>query len=274
MEIYEIENILGQLNDTLNTELGKKIKEEKDKYASDKEEHKANYLWCLNQIFIVQKNYTDAFWNMKNKKYEDAWYLLDRADIELSFLEEHYEQYFQEPMGMHFQLEYILNSIKKFQMLFPYKVFLSRESIVKEEKCSICGEKVRLRGGCKHKLGQLYNGKQCAYEVTDMQFLSMAIVTDPFDKFSYLKIEGQEYNYKAVDFIMDNLESPYDLWNVEKIKVKNPDYKNASRNDSCPCGSGKKYKRCCMGTSNEMMDHFIFNVARNNGVNLELTANN
>ena len=26
-----------------------------------------------------------------------------------------------------------------------------------------------------------------------------------------------------------------------------PGYKNKpGRNDSCPCGSGKKYKRCCM----------------------------
>ncbi|NYS60713.1 SEC-C metal-binding domain-containing protein [Vreelandella salicampi] len=23
---------------------------------------------------------------------------------------------------------------------------------------------------------------------------------------------------------------------------------NLGRNDSCPCGSGKKFKRCCMGS--------------------------
>jgi uncharacterized protein YecA (UPF0149 family) len=26
-----------------------------------------------------------------------------------------------------------------------------------------------------------------------------------------------------------------------------PDFENVGRNDPCPCGSGKKYKRCCAG---------------------------
>ena len=26
----------------------------------------------------------------------------------------------------------------------------------------------------------------------------------------------------------------------------NIDYSNVGRNDKCPCGSGKKYKNCCM----------------------------
>jgi hypothetical protein len=27
--------------------------------------------------------------------------------------------------------------------------------------------------------------------------------------------------------------------------------KKASRNDPCPCGSGKKYKHCCLGSGKE-----------------------
>ena len=30
-----------------------------------------------------------------------------------------------------------------------------------------------------------------------------------------------------------------------KQKVKNAEGKNVGRNDPCPCGSGKKYKKCC-----------------------------
>lgn len=272
MRIKDIEIYLAKLNDRVNPEIGEKIKERKKQEASLGDEYKANYLWCLYQIFLVQKNYTDAFWNMKSKKYEDAWLQLDRADIELSFLDDHYEKYFNEPVGLRFHLLYILNSIKRFQMLFPYKLFMSRESVIKEEKCSICGEKIRLRGGCKHKLGQLYNGEQCCYKVTDIQLLGMALVTDPFDKYTYLKIEGKDYNYQVIDFLMENLQAPYELWNVEKTRGKNPSYKNIGRNDVCPCGSGKKYKKCCMGTANEMMDHFVFDLPRNNGINIELSA--
>ena len=28
--------------------------------------------------------------------------------------------------------------------------------------------------------------------------------------------------------------------------VSNP-FRNVGRNDPCPCGSGKKFKRCCLG---------------------------
>ena len=33
---------------------------------------------------------------------------------------------------------------------------------------------------------------------------------------------------------------------VEKEKHANIDYSNTKRNDPCPCGSGKKYKNCCL----------------------------
>jgi uncharacterized protein YecA (UPF0149 family) len=32
----------------------------------------------------------------------------------------------------------------------------------------------------------------------------------------------------------------------DKKLVENVDFSNVGRNDKCPCGSGKKYKNCCM----------------------------
>jgi hypothetical protein len=32
------------------------------------------------------------------------------------------------------------------------------------------------------------------------------------------------------------------------------------RNELCPCGSGKKYKRCHMGKTSELMDHHIIHM--------------
>ena len=272
MLIREIEAYLAKLNEKVNSDIGEDIKEQKKQAASIGDENKANYLWCIYQIFLVQKNYTDAFWNMKNKRYEDAWLQLDRADIELSFLDKHYETYFGESVGLRFQLPYILNTIKRFQMLFPYKLFVSRETVIKEERCSICGETIRLRGGCKHKLGQLYKGEQCCHEIIDFEFLGMALVTDPFDKYAYLKIEGQDYNYEAIDFLMGKLQSPYELWNVEKARKVKADYENVMRNSVCPCGSGKKFKKCCSGTTNMMMDHFVFDLPQNNCINIQLST--
>lgn len=36
----------------------------------------------------------------------------------------------------------------------------------------------------------------------------------------------------------------YDDEFIQQEPVKNP-YRNVSRNDPCPCGSGKKFKKCC-----------------------------
>lgn len=272
MMISELETYLEKLNEKISPDIGVEIKMQKKQAASMGDENKANYLWCLYQIYLIQKNYTDAFWNMKNKRYEEAWMQLDRADIELSFLEEHYQKYFNEPIGFRFQLQYILNITQRFQTLFPYKLFMSRETIIKEEKCSICGETIRLRGGCKHRLGELYNGEQCYHEITDYEFLGMVLVRDPFDKYTYLKIEGQDYNYAVIDFLMEKLQSPYELWNVEKTRKMKPNYENVGRNSACPCGSGKKFKKCCMGTTNTMMNHYIFDLPQNNGTNIGISV--
>ena len=76
MVISEIERFLSQLNDKIDSWVGNKIQKAKKQATFDGEEYKANYLWCLYQIYLVQKNYTEAFWNMKDKKYESAWILL------------------------------------------------------------------------------------------------------------------------------------------------------------------------------------------------------
>jgi hypothetical protein len=40
--------------------------------------------------------------------------------------------------------------------------------------------------------------------------------------------------------------------------VRNP-YRDVGRNDSCPCGSGKKFKKCCLGKVNQVPDpDFLF----------------
>ena len=80
---------------------------------------------------------------------------------------------------------------------------MGRETVIKE-KCSICVETIRLRGKFRHKLGQLYNGEQSCHEITDFEFLGMTLVRDPFGKCTYLKIEGQDYDYEVIDFFRGN----------------------------------------------------------------------
>ncbi|MBW2596850.1 MAG: SEC-C domain-containing protein [Deltaproteobacteria bacterium] len=73
---------------------------------------------------------------------------------------------------------------------------------------------------------------------------------DPFDHFSRKNIEYL-HSINDSESVYDDLfsdDNPFfddDLFefenneNTRKIKI--------GRNEPCPCGSGKKYKKCCMG---------------------------
>lgn len=150
---------------------------------------------------------------------------------------------------------FIGRMIKEYQKLFPYCHFFSRESVIKAERCSICGKPISLRHPCGHKAGNLYMGELCLREIVDMEFKALCIVTDPFDKYTYVQLPDHEYDYGMLEALMAEIDSPYDEFYIETVKVLKPEYKGVGRNKPCPCGSGKKYKRCHLGTQDELMDH-------------------
>ena len=42
-------------------------------------------------------------------------------------------------------------------------------------------------------------GEICLRKVTDIEFRALSIVTDPFDKFTYIQLPDQEYNYRMLE---------------------------------------------------------------------------
>jgi len=36
-----------------------------------------------------------------------------------------------------------------------------------------------------------------------------------------------------------------ELLRLERLRAQNPEQPKIGRNDPCPCGSGKKFKKCC-----------------------------
>ena len=57
------------------------------------------------------------------------------------------------------------------------------------------------------------------------------------------------------------IKSPYDDFYIEIRKEKRPEYLKIGRNDLCPCGSGKKYKKCHLGTTDELLNHHIVHIS-------------
>jgi len=259
MDISEIEAYLSNKNRQLENSVRDEIDRLRQEAIGRQDEEQANYCWCLMQIYNIKKGFLLAIDDLKNKKYESAWKTFDNIDIELEILEENYD-ISQENDKFH--LMFIGWIIKEYQKLFPYCYFFSRESIIKAEECSICGKRISLRHPCGHKAGKLYMGELCVRKVIDMELKAIAIVTDPFDKYAYLKMEGEEYNYEILKELMANIGDPYGDFYVETVKIKKSNYKNIGRNSLCPCGSGIKYKKCHLDTKDELMDHYIIHMKK------------
>jgi len=59
---------------------------------------------------------------------------------------------------------------------------------------------------------------------------------DTFDDMA--EYDDEEYDEKEIPFYLNEKSKP--IVNHEKT----------GRNDPCPCGSGKKYKKCCLNKKN------------------------
>lgn len=255
----EIEEYLSAKNTQLEKSIGDEIDILRQDAICRRDEEKANYYWCLAQIYKIQNGFLSAINSLKNQKYEDAWRIFDCTDIELSNLESNYDTAHGTDK---YHMIFIGRMIKQYQILFPYCHFLSRECIIKAEECTICGQPVSLRHSCGHKVGKVYMGELCLRKVTDIELKALCIVTDPFDKYTYLQLPDREYNYGMLEALMGEIDNPYDEFYIETIKVQRPEYHQLGRNTPCPCGSGKKYKNCHRGTNGELMNHHIVHMSK------------
>lgn len=254
MTIIEIEKYLSLKNLQFDNLIEEAIEEFRQNAIRTQNEGQANYCWCLGQIYRIQKEFVSAINMLKEQSYENAWNMLDRVDIALSNLENNFDS----TQGYDkYHLGFIGRMIKEYQELFPYSYFFSRECIIKAEECSICGQRISLRHPCGHKVGKLYMGELCLRKVTDIEFKALSIVADPFDKYTYIQLPDREYNYGMLESLMTVIDQPYDDFSIKTIRVLNPIYNGIGRNALCPCGSGKKYKKCHYGTDDELMNHHI-----------------
>ena len=256
--ISDIDKYLRQKNKSLDNNIEYQIFALKEDAVQSKNEALANTLWCYGSIYKIQQLYLNAYKHLKqaaysndimidnydsekSREYEAAWNDLDQCDINISFLEKCF--CIADSQISDYHIGEILHDIKMLQPLFPYKLFLSRETVIKEQRCSICGKVVTVRHPCGHIPGKLYMGKMCGREITDFSFICETIVTSPFDKYAILKVEGQRFSFKILDSLVLSLE-PYSIWSYTVEKRLLPQFYKVGRNEKCPCGSGMKFKHC------------------------------
>ncbi|AVX06614.1 SEC-C metal-binding domain-containing protein [Priestia megaterium] len=251
MDLEQIKDYFDKFKDKeLNKEILECLSKQKKIEVENNEQLKAKEIWCLEQVYKIIDDYLMAFKELKDSKFFEAWCSLDRVDITFSFLRKHFNY-----TGNKYNLEFIEKKVKEFQKLFPYKCFMSRESVIKKERCSICNKIVTLRKFCGHKVGEIYNGEQCFRLVEEVEFLGVAIVKDPFDKYAVVFPEGKEYNYYMLEQLISHLKNPFEDWELKIEKRIKREYIQLGRNSNCVCGSGKKFKKCCLKTGENLYNH-------------------
>jgi len=233
----------------------------KARSVEQNDQHAAKLAWCYEQILTIQQKYLTAFKKMKDGLYYDAWSHLERVEIELHFLEPHFASV---PEGDCYRIAFIEKHARQFQSLFPYKAFLSPAFLYLEKVCSICSNVVSIRNPCGHKKGEIYDGEMCAHEIRKGELLELSYVTNPVQKYSVLFFTDPQtgkqidhYDYQSVKYVIDGLRNPFDAWDVHWTKIRHPHslFAHLGRNENCPCGSGRKYKNCCLRESGVLRPH-------------------
>lgn len=144
---------------------------------------------------------------------------------------------------------------------YPYNVFFSIGAAVESFECSICGQDMD-SFDCPHRKGHLYRGRMAygiARNITN--FDHVAMVDKPEDKRCVVKYEDTGEQFSLVRFIAQLLlsrkmkVSEFGKLEFSKRSIPNPEYRKVGRNAPCYCGSGKKFKTCCISKAHTEGDH-------------------
>lgn len=268
MDSLQISQYLQNFKGTkLRTDILDHLSQLKKIAVNQGNQEEAKNIWCLEQVYKSKSHFLSAYKKLVNKEYYPAWCELERVNIEIYFLRKHLDY-----SGNKYNLEFIETIVNQLQMLFPYQYFSSRESTVKKWRCSICNQIISLRNSCGHEIGEIYNGEQCFRIAEDIEFHAIAIVTNPFDKYAVLFLEGKEYNYLMLDNLMENWTNPYEKWDIQVTMDLNEEYKGLGRNKPCACNSNKKYKDCCLKTGEDKHKHYKLLFMEKNRENIKHQA--
>lgn len=222
----------------------------------------AKEMWCYEEIIKIQDKFITSFYQLKAENFYEGWCTLEQVEISIKFLKPHFHDNSDE-----FHVTYISKCTIQYQSLFPYKIFMSPEILEIEKICNICSKKISIRNPCGHQVGEIYNGKLCGRIVTQAKALGMAMVEEPLQKYSVPFIvdpkgeaKKDHYNYSLIKYLIKRLDSPFHGWAVELTKRRQPHsrYTHVGKNDKCPCGSGKKYKKCCLLEKGVLGPHCVF----------------
>lgn len=242
------------------------------KWKAAGDEQQANRAWFLKTIAGTHRDFVGCFTQIKAGDFYKAWCELERIEIALPWL---LTNRFFDPAS--YEVEGFLAQVKRWQSLYPYKVFFSPGILKKRKECSICRQPIDPWTECEHEVGRVYVGEECCGIVTEVEFIEISLVLDPVQKYSVVMLANDEsgssidhYDYSIVGFLADRLNSPFDNWDVQWTSAYHPHdmFPNTASGDVCPCGSGHTFSGCCQLRPGVIRPHaqFTFEKEPPNGI--------
>ncbi|MBT3068394.1 YecA family protein [Rhodoferax sp. U11-2br] len=142
---------------------------------------------------------------------------------------------------------------------YPYNIFFSMGAVVERFECSICGKDID-SFDCSHRKGELYRG-QMAHGIARniLRLDHLAIVEQPVDKRCTVTYANDAPQFEVVRYLGRLLSSrkllASNFGGIAWGKRASPKHQSLGRNDPCHCGSGLKYKKCCIDKPPPQQDH-------------------
>lgn len=211
----------------------------------------------LNDLYVLD-GYLDFFarygllWkHLANQEFSKSWDTLQGTLDALRFIRKFST----------IDISEFEDQLLELEKSYPYNIFFSIGAAVEGFECSICGQDMD-SFDCPHRKGQLYRGRM-AYGIARnlTNFDHVAMVDKPEDKRCVVKYEDTSEQFSLVRFIAQLLlsrkmkVSEFGILIFSKRDIPNPEYRKLGRNAICYCGSGKKFKTCCVSKAYIESDH-------------------
>lgn len=216
------------------------------------QEQVLNEFYVLTRFIDMLSSYVDIWDKIVKKQFSSSW---NSVQDTIGLLRQ-VKKFTNRETNK--DVDFFENQLLELEKLYPYNVFFSIGATVERFECSICGRDID-SFECPHTKGELYRGQMAyaiARNITELDHVSM--VKHPEDKRCVVQYDDNGEQFKLVRFLSELITSgklqPSDFGELKfsKRKVKNPDFQKIGRNDPCYCGSGKKFKKCCI--SKEFID--------------------
>jgi len=247
-----IRGLLVSLNNLDFADANQTIKESSDRLLVAKEKSPQDVERVLNEFYVMNRltdmlaAYSEVWSKILKSEFSSSWHSLQDA---INFLGQ--TKSLSGCPQSHL-LDFFENQLVELEKLYPYNVFFSVGIVVDWFKCSICGKDID-SFDCPHTVGELYWGQVAhgiAQNITEMDHVAM--VLHPEDKRCVVKYDDDGDQFKAIRFLSELIRlRKMELLHFGKLEfskkiIKNQDFRRMGRNEPCFCGSGKKFKKCCI----------------------------